>query len=74
MKYLEGYSQALQAVSSMTRAEHIEYIQGMYGSSRLKFEATDEEIKREAIRQCKLDFLDPIAETYEQDRQRLENW
>lgn len=74
MKYLEGYSKALDAVQGMTQEELIEQLGALWGTGKLKFGASLEDIRREAIRQTKLDFLDASADDYRQSQKMLENW
>ena len=73
MKYLPGYSKAIEAVGTMDREALVEHMSHLWGTERLSFDASLEDIRREAVRQTKLDFLDATAEDYKQSRKMLEN-
>lgn len=74
MKYLPGYSKAIQAVGMMDREALIEHMSHLWGTDHLHTNASLEEIRHEAVRQTKLDFLDATADDYKQSQKMLESW
>lgn len=63
--YFEGYREARQEVSEMSEADLLEYIDGLYGRKNLPEDYTADDLRREALEQCKSDFTDYSSEEYE---------
>jgi hypothetical protein len=70
--YMDGYNQASNWVAQATREELIDYLEGLYGLARLLPESTTSEIRVEAQRQCKLNWLNSAGEGYEELKLWLE--
>jgi hypothetical protein len=64
MKYLPGYHEALQALSSMTDDELLEHMTHLFGTHGFSIHDGHDDLMREAVRQTKIDFLDSTAEDY----------
>jgi len=64
--YFEGYREARQAVSDMSEAELLEYIDGLYGRKNLPEDYSLDQLRAEAYEQCKADFTDYSSPEYEQ--------
>ena len=71
MRYLEGYSEALREVQAMGIKELFEHMSGLYGAQGFTERDSIEDIRREAIRQTKLDWLDASDPNYQQNRKIL---
>jgi hypothetical protein len=52
----DGYATARESVSRMGRDQLLKYIDGLWGRDNLRFEATDEDIREEALAQCEREF------------------
>ena len=64
--YHEGYSKAREEVSNMSESELLEYIDGMYGTDNLPLDYTFDDLRTEALDQCRRDFTDTSSKEYEQ--------
>lgn len=62
--YFEGYEQAIAAVGAMNEQQLLAQIDALYGRSRLGDPYTLVELKIEAVRQTKLDWLNPQNSNY----------
>lgn len=71
-KYLPGISDALAAVAQMDRDQLVEHMRALYGTNNLKFEATMDEIRAEAARQTRLEFLNPEHVDFREHRKALQ--
>jgi hypothetical protein len=54
--YHPGVNDAVARVEKMSRAELLAHIDRLYGRDNLRFEATDDDIRAEAIEQTRRDF------------------
>ena len=59
MKYYEGYQQAREAVNNMSDFARLELIDGLFGRDNLLEDYTSSELKYEALRQLKEEWLTP---------------
>ena len=64
--YFEGYREARQEVAAMSEADLLEYIDGLYGRKNLPDDYTVDDLRNEALEQCKADFTDYGSPEYEQ--------
>lgn len=64
--HYEGYSEAVQSVMKMSEPELLRYLDDLYGRDRLPENASLEEIRAEALRQCDEEFTDTQSHEYEQ--------
>ena len=62
--YLQGHDKAMIAVQQMSRDELLEHIDYLYGRDRLRQNFTLTELRQEAYRQTRLDFLNAEAPNY----------
>ena len=63
--YHEGYKEAREAVNKMTEAELLEYLDALYGRDNLPENPTVEQIRYEALAQCRRDFTNTDSKEYE---------
>ena len=65
--YREGYAQALQWVKEQTDVNKLLwYIDGLQGRDNIEDEDDLEEVRSEAIEQCRQEFLDTSSSEYSQ--------
>lgn len=57
-RYYPGVNEALEKVDSMTEAECVNYMSGLYGTDNLRYGASLEEVREEVKRQIREDFRD----------------
>ena len=69
--YFQGYQNALDHVSVATEQELLEQIDALYGRSYLPKDFTLDQLRAEAMRQTRLDWLDQANENYQSSRKNL---
>ena len=55
-KHHPGYAEARERVRRQTLEEDLRLISALYGPDKLRYGATPEEVKSEALRQLEIDF------------------
>ena len=63
--YYEGFSEAYENVREMSAKELLEYLDMLFGRDNLPEDYTEEELRREALEQCRREFTDINSREYE---------
>jgi len=63
--YFEGYSEAREEIKKMSEDDLLGYIDDMYGRENLPEDYTVEDLRLEALNQCKRDFTDTSSNEYD---------
>ena len=63
--YYEGYGKARKEVSGMSEADLLTHIDTLYGRDNLPENYTLEELRIEALDQCRRDFTDTSSREFE---------
>jgi len=63
--YFEGYSEAREEIKKMSEDDLLGYIDDMYGRENLPEDCTVEDLRLEALSQCKRDFTDTSSNEYD---------
>lgn len=61
-KHFEGYHEAIEVVKKQTLDENLATIDQLHGRDNLKYGASEEDVKQEALRQVEIDFRDCVNE------------
>lgn len=59
MAYYEGYSEARENVRKQSLQEDLRTLDSLYGRENLRYGATPEDVKEEAMRQLQKEFTKP---------------
>jgi|ADurb_Cas_03_Slu_FD_contig_81_393292_length_614_multi_2_in_0_out_0_2 hypothetical protein len=70
--YVEGVEAAIEALYSMTDEALLSHMDILYGRDRLPVNFTRDDLLREATRQTRLDFLNPLHEDFHFHQKTLE--
>ena len=71
--YMKGWSKAFDYVWGLNEKGLLEQIDALYGRDRLSKDYTSDELRQEAYRQTKLDWLNPSHPAYQSLRKNLEH-
>lgn len=63
--YFEGYEKAREAILAMNEEELLQYLDAMFGRKNLPDDCTIEDIRYEALEQCRRDFTDTSSDEYQ---------
>lgn len=63
--YYPGYTQARDAVQQMTEAEMLAYLDDLQGRDNLPENYTPDDLRVEALNQCREEFTDRTSPEYE---------
>ena len=63
--YFEGYKEAREEIGNMNEDDLLGYIDDMYGRENLPEDHTVEDLRAEALNQCKRDFTDTSSNEYD---------
>lgn len=63
--YYEGYSEAREEIKKMSEDDLLGYLDDMYGRDNLPEDYTVEDLRLEALSQCKRDFTDTSSNEYD---------
>lgn len=58
-RYFDGYNEARERIKSQSLEDDLRLINDLYGTENLKYSATPEEVKQEALRQLERDWRNP---------------
>ena len=64
--YFEGFDKARQEIFKMSEIQLLDYIDGMWGRDNLEPGFSLEQLRNEALSQCKKDFTDTSSDEYSQ--------
>ena len=72
-KYYKGFDEARRAVEQMSVEQLLAQVDALYGRERLKPPYTLDQLRAEALRQTRLDWLDPSDSNFDISRRVLES-
>lgn len=61
-RFHDGYHEARAKVEAGTLSDHLALLDDLFGRDALRYGATDEEVKQEALRQLEREWTDPAWE------------
>lgn len=72
-RFFEGYHAVeYEVLNNMNKDQLLDQLDALQGRDRLPVGFSDDQLKAEALRQVRLDWLNPDHEHYQEERNRLD--